>query len=187
MGGLGINYSSTSKALIALCEGREWSGPEELVRAASGVPLQLDVVRSVRVSVELPKALLPAQAAIYSATFDRADESAKGSEWKCEVKDLRVRAIIGLHPHERQMRQWLEVDVGVEGYADGWDHRVFAEHVYDVSVADDVLRDRRRCSRECFKSSARTLLTAVAGQVRVQDDRSPHRRSGAVHPHRFLV
>lgn len=151
MGGLGINYSSTSKALIALCEGRAWSAPEELVRAASSVPLQLDVVRSVRVRLELPKALLPARAAVYSALFARGqmsglDTDGRGgsdgsggasraeAEWECEVKDLRVRTIIGLHPHERQMRQWLEVDVGVQGYAAGWDHRLFAEGVYDVSV-----------------------------------------------------
>ena len=54
---------------------------------------------------------------------------------ECEIKDLRVSAIVGLHPHERGERQRLELDLKVR-FKDGfgnWDHKAIQDIAMDVS------------------------------------------------------
>lgn len=134
MGGLGINYSSVSKEIIKLTNSHSWSNPRELMVGISRIPLDLTdkVVERVEVTLELPKASLSAKSIWYSAVFDH--DQLDGRAWRCDLRGIRVKTIIGLHPHEREERQWIEVDVGVNGYdEDRWDHRIAAEDIYAVS------------------------------------------------------
>ena len=140
MTALGVNYSSVSKEIIALVNEtateKTWRHPYELMReiARKGLKIQ-DVVEGAIVSMELPKASLPAQAIHYQAMF--SERARGGSQWACTVRDLRCRTIIGLHEHERRMRQWLEVNFDIMGWspADGpLDHNDAAERVHEVNL-----------------------------------------------------
>ena len=144
MGGLGVNYSSVSKEIIRLTaeKGEGWNTPNDLVRATASVPLALEVVKSVDVRLSLPKASLVAQAIVYSASFTSLEQEGgagedkittlEGDDWRCKLDNIRVRTIVGLHPHERQTRQWLEVDVEVSDIPAVWNDRAASEAVYEV-------------------------------------------------------
>jgi dihydroneopterin aldolase/2-amino-4-hydroxy-6-hydroxymethyldihydropteridine diphosphokinase/dihydropteroate synthase len=130
MSGLGVNYSSVSKAVYALMidPQRTWAGPEEVMEAAAGVPLSLASVISVDVTVELPRALLHADSATYKASFGY------GRTWarSMQVKSLRLDCIVGLHPHERGEKQRLDVDLQVEGYEGQVKHKALADAALSV-------------------------------------------------------
>ncbi len=133
MGGLGVNYSSVSKAVYAALTDAKttFKRAEDVVKAVARVPLAIgkDVVQSVRVAVELPRAVLMAQSVVYAATFVYE----QGGEWSCEIREIRLSCVVGLHPHERQERQRLEVDVSIHGYDIGaWSHRDFTNEVVEV-------------------------------------------------------
>lgn len=155
MAGLGLNYSSTTNAIRALCEGgTKWASPRELLDGIAGMLWGFEVVTAVKASVGLPRGVLPAERVVYTATYARpegtahtAENTASGGDdteergdavgrsgLACTIKALRVRTIIGLHAHERRTKQWLEVDVTVKGYDEAtWSHVYFAEEVYEVS------------------------------------------------------
>ena len=130
-GGLGINYSSISKEIIALSNTQSWDTPHDLLRDVSSLVTQHDVVDSVSMSLRLPRASLAADAIVYSAYFSRS--MIKGDRWKCKVDNLQCRTVVGLHPYEQQQRQRLELDVEVEGYdLESWNHVKFADTIYEV-------------------------------------------------------
>ncbi|ORY21159.1 Dihydropteroate synthase-like protein [Naematelia encephala] len=133
MSGLGVNYSSLSKDIIASVSPPDlhFASVADLIELTGRRALVLgpENVDSVRVTVEMPKASLVADKVIYSAVFSHTIP--EGKEWTCQVKDVRVMALIGLHPHERKEKQRLECDVLVEGYADRvFKHKEFADEVY---------------------------------------------------------
>ncbi|WWD17983.1 dihydropteroate synthase [Kwoniella shandongensis] len=132
MSGLGVNYSAVSKAIYALVSNpsKTWTKAWELMRDIAAIPLGLDDVESVDVRVELPRALLPALAAIYQAKHDRNGEIEEAR--KVIISDLKVACVIGLHPHEREEKQRLELDVSVQGCDwEKWSHKAFADEVYE--------------------------------------------------------
>jgi dihydroneopterin aldolase/2-amino-4-hydroxy-6-hydroxymethyldihydropteridine diphosphokinase/dihydropteroate synthase len=134
MASLGVNYSSVSKTIYAHLSdrGRTFKKPEEVMEVAAGVALAIDCVESVIINLKLPRAVLHAQEVRYSATWTRGGVI-KGRE--CEIKDLRVSAVVGLHPHERGERQRLELDLKVR-FKDGfgeWDHKAIQDIAMDVS------------------------------------------------------
>lgn len=132
MQGLGVNYSSVSKAIYAVLSDRErtWAGPVNILAAAAAVPLKLDAVDRVVVRARFPRALLHAQSAEYTREF------AKKSRFKpisCTIRDIRVACIVGLHPHERAERQRLEVDIKASGFVDSmWDHKAVHDAAFQV-------------------------------------------------------
>lgn len=132
--GLGVNYSNTSKAIYALATGDTvWEKAEDFMIAIAKIPLGLgrENVESVVVRVELPRAVLTAQSVFYSASFDH--DTIEGDGWRCGLKDVRVRCIVGLHPHERREKQWIECDAFVEGLREvGWGHKRLGDEVYEV-------------------------------------------------------
>jgi len=135
-----VNYSSVSKSIYALTSDpkRSFGWPEALVTEIAEVPLRLgeEIVESVDVKVELSRAVLMAQSVVYSASFTVGQE--EGRDWCCEIKDIRISCIIGLHKHERQAKQRLEVDVKVSGYKEEkWDHRAFTDQVVEVCLLLD--------------------------------------------------
>lgn len=136
MQGLGVNYSSVSKAVYAaLTEpGKVWATPAEVMSAAAAVPLELAAVDTVNIRARFPRALLHARAAEYGRAFS-APVLSNPHPLSCTLRDIRVACIIGLHPHERAERQRLEVDVGVRG-VDGvhWDHKAVHDEAYKVGV-----------------------------------------------------
>lgn len=138
MAGLGVNYSSVSKAVYALANDAEkvWSGPWELMRAVSAIPLGFDDVQSVDIRLGLPKALLHALEAVYKASYAKNGQETGRS---CTIRDLKVVCIVGLHEHERKEKQRLELDVKVRGGDwNVWGHKGFADEVYDVSCASST-------------------------------------------------
>jgi dihydroneopterin aldolase/2-amino-4-hydroxy-6-hydroxymethyldihydropteridine diphosphokinase/dihydropteroate synthase len=134
-GGLGPNYSAISKAIIAHVGSQEWRSPEALLRGIVTVPLDLDVVELVRATLQLPKASLVARSITYSAMFSPTCRN--GEQWRCTINDIHVKAVVGLHPHERARRQALELDVGIQGHEEEYQPRRLAEHVHDVSRAPE--------------------------------------------------
>lgn len=154
IGGLGVNYSSVSKAVYALITdpSRTYGNAEELVREIGKLPLRMaaEAVSGVKVEVELPRAVLMARSVVHSAVFDNGAEGGKGMEWTCEIRDIRVSAIVGLHPHERGEMQRLEVDVEVGGYEEGMlSHREFTNDIVSVRriVVDIHLLTKRSTSK----------------------------------------
>lgn len=134
MKGLGVNYSSVSKAVYAAiaAPNTTWSGPPAILRAAADVALQLPAVAGVTVRGRFPRALLQAQSADYTQYFPRAATSLPVPT--CTLADLRIACVIGLHPHERAERQRLEADIAVDGYnPDGWNHKALADQAFSVS------------------------------------------------------
>lgn len=136
MKGLGVNYSSVSKAVYAIMAdpSRLWDGPSDILRAAADVALKLPAVASVNVCARFPRALLQAQSADYTQYFPRATPPAFLPPPTCTLRDLRVACVVGLHPHERAERQRLEADVAVEQYdVAGWNHKALADEAFTVS------------------------------------------------------
>jgi dihydroneopterin aldolase/2-amino-4-hydroxy-6-hydroxymethyldihydropteridine diphosphokinase/dihydropteroate synthase len=133
MASLGVNYSSVSKTIYAqLIDGtRTFKKPEEVMEVAAGVALAIDCVESVTVRLKLPRAVLHAQEVRYSATWTRGGTI---KERECEIKDLRVSAVVGLHPHERGEKQRLELDLKVrfKGGFGEWDHKAIQDIAMDV-------------------------------------------------------
>lgn len=139
MAGLRVNYSSVSKAVYALVNDAEkvWNGPWELMHAVSAIPLGFDDVQSVDIRLGLPKALLHALEAVYKASYAKYGEETNRN---CTIRDLKVVCIVGLHEHERKEKQRLELDVNVrEADWNVWEHKGFADEVYDVSCTVLVL------------------------------------------------
>lgn len=134
MQGLGVNYSSVSKAVYAAITTRAFARPSELLDVVAAVPLELKAVSSVRVTARLPRALLSAQSAEYARTFTPSS----AGPISCTLRDLRVSCIVGLHPHERAERQRLEADITVTGPGVGseqWSHKAVADASFDVSIS----------------------------------------------------
>jgi dihydroneopterin aldolase/2-amino-4-hydroxy-6-hydroxymethyldihydropteridine diphosphokinase/dihydropteroate synthase len=141
MSGLGVNYSAVTKAIYAVLAdpSRTWGSPAEILRAAGTIPLELDAVESVDVEVEMPRALLHAQSAVYGAKFSRGQERGEGWTVKIRglgvVRGLGVACVVGLHPHEMGERQRLEVDLEVKGWNE--DEQ---ESFLHKELADEALR-----------------------------------------------
>lgn len=115
------------------------------MEVAAGVVLAIECVESVIVTLKLPRAVLHAQEVRYSATWTRGGNV---RDRECEIKDLRVSAVVGLHPHERGEKQRLELDLKVrfKGGFGQWDHKETQDLAMDVSP----LHHSRRPSR-CIK------------------------------------
>jgi dihydroneopterin aldolase/2-amino-4-hydroxy-6-hydroxymethyldihydropteridine diphosphokinase/dihydropteroate synthase len=160
MKGLGVNYSSVSKAVYAAVAdpARVWVNPSAILREAAVVALKLPAVAGVTVRARLPRALLQAQSADYTQYFPRATSPHSLPPPTCTIRDLRVACVIGLHPHERAERQRLEADITVDGYeTEGWSHRALADQAFKV------------------RSQFVLYLTSVAREVRVWNTRVPRR------------
>ena len=118
------------------------------MEVAAGVALAIDCVESVIINLKLPRAVLHAQEVRYSATWTRGGVI-KGRE--CEIKDLRVSAVVGLHPHERGERQRLELDLKVrfKGGFGEWDHKAIQDIAMDVSPLPQLsLQSRQRRTKD---------------------------------------
>jgi dihydroneopterin aldolase/2-amino-4-hydroxy-6-hydroxymethyldihydropteridine diphosphokinase/dihydropteroate synthase len=140
MSSLGVNYSSVSKAIYASLSDRAktLTKPEEVLEVCAGIVMQLECVDSVTITVTLPRALLRAMEVRYSATYTSEGE-VKGRV--CEIKELRVECVVGLHPHERRERQRLEIGLKVDGVGEEWDHKALQDLA--VSVSSSALSSRK--------------------------------------------
>lgn len=129
MPGLGVNYSSVSKAVYAAVSGKSFANPAEILNVAAKVPLELQAVKSVDVKATLPRALLQGKCS-YERRF-----GVQQSPLRCNVDDMALSTVIGLHPHEREEKQRLEADITVDGVEEGWKHKAFADDAYKVCCA----------------------------------------------------
>lgn len=131
MSALSVNYHSVSEVVYHLARGRDlWTTPRELGYAAAAAILdEFAGVQSLRVEIKLPKALLHAQAVIYTYEYTRSGLSSS----ETEISNLRVATIIGLLDHERNERQWLEFDLRMDIRTQQWDHKSFADYAQKVS------------------------------------------------------
>ncbi|ORX40894.1 Dihydropteroate synthase-like protein [Kockovaella imperatae] len=125
-GGLGIDYSSLSKEILALSSSQAFNRPDELLDAVERLVKKKGVVRGLQMNLELPRASLKAGSIVYSriATSGAAVRS-------CQIRNLKVMTIVGLRSYERQHKQWLELDVRLHGCAETWDHVKVAEETYN--------------------------------------------------------
>ena len=134
MASLGVNYSSVSKTIYAqlIDINRIFKKAEEVIEVAAGVALAIECVESVIITLKLPRAVLHAQEVRYSGTWTRGGMV---KERQCEIKDLRVSAVVGLHPHERGETQRLELDLKVrfKGGFGQWDHKAIQDLAMNVS------------------------------------------------------
>lgn len=165
MPGLGVNYSSVSKAVYAAVSGKSFANPAAILSTAARVPLALEAVKAVEVRAVLPRALLQGTCA-YERRYESLGEgrSTQG-ELRGRVEGMSVTTVIGLHPHERAEKQRLEVDVAVSDVPEGWGHKAFADDAYKVSSHQ--------------LSSSSTKLTSVP---RVERVRNPRVLRGHVRP-----
>jgi dihydroneopterin aldolase/2-amino-4-hydroxy-6-hydroxymethyldihydropteridine diphosphokinase/dihydropteroate synthase len=131
MSSLGVNYSSVSKAIYAALTPPEkvFENAQEVMEVVAGVVLSLKCVDSVNITLGQERAVLHALEVRYTAEYTRYGE-VRGKE--CEIRDLKVQCVVGLHPHERKERQRLEVDLKVGDYGEGWDHKVFHDAALKV-------------------------------------------------------
>lgn len=130
MSSLGVNYSSVSKAIYAALSvpTRIFAKAEEVLEVVAGVVLMLECVDSVQVSLGQIRALLHAQEVRYGALYTRTGYI---KEMVCEIRDMRVSCVVGLHPHERKEKQRLEVDIKVSDYDHEWTHKA----VHDTAIS----------------------------------------------------
>lgn len=138
----------------------------------AGCALLLDSVKKVEVTVSLPRALLHALEARYTAEYSSTGE-VRGRSMK--VKDMKVACVIGLHPHERGERQRLEVDLGIRrndrNAADRGrlDHKAIHDRLFNVRFSSastppiDVATKLRRLKD--FEASSAGTLEALADQI----------------------
>jgi dihydroneopterin aldolase len=124
--GLGVNYSSVSKAIYALLSdpSRTFTSSKEVAEAAAAIPLALSAVQRVDIKMELSRAVLHARSAIYTASIDRTGVTFD----RMMIKRMQVACIIGLHPHEKAERQRLEVDIELGR----WDERIGLKRITDM-------------------------------------------------------
>ena len=137
MASLGVNYSSVSKSIYAALTPSHlrFSNAEEVLEVAAGRVLGPDSVGSVDITLSLPRAALHADLLSYRAVYT-SDGEVKDRE--CEVKDLKVACVVGLHPHERGEKQRLEVDLLIRDYEateGGWNHKKIHDRLHQVSLS----------------------------------------------------
>lgn len=135
MPGLGVNYSSVSKAVYAAVSGKAFANPAAILDTAARVPLALEAVKAVDVRATLPRALLHG-ACSYERRFERragASEGRSEGALTGSVENMGVNTIIGLHPHERAEKQRLELDVAVSDVPADFGHKAFADDAHKVS------------------------------------------------------
>lgn len=136
MASLGVNYSSVSKSIYAALTPSQlrFTRAEEVLEVVAGCVLGLDSVGSVDVTLSLPRAALHADSIRYRAVY-----TAEGNvgDRECEIRDLKVACVVGLHPHERGEKQRLEVDLLIKAYVvleGGWDHKRIHDRLHRVSL-----------------------------------------------------
>lgn len=131
--GLGVNYSSVSKAIYANLSdtSKTFSSPREVGEVVAAIPLALSAVKSVQVKIELSRAILHAHSAIYTASIDRMGMRNE----KMKINGLQVACIIGLHPHEKAERQRLEVDLLLGGWDEGIGLKRISDLTYTVCIS----------------------------------------------------
>lgn len=139
MASLGVNYSSVSKSIYAKLTGptQKFEKPGEVLEIAAGCVLALDSVRAVDVGIMLPKGVLHAESVGYRAVY-----TSEGvvMDKVFEIKGLKVACVIGLHPHERQEKQRLEVDLVVRAHehdingSGDWDHKSLHDQLLHVRI-----------------------------------------------------
>ena len=143
MDGLGLNYSSVSKQIYAILSDptKVWTDPLELLEVAAAVPLAVrDAVTSVSLKLELPRAVLHATSVVYEATFAARAATelvVVRGQGSCQIRNLMLTPVIGLHKHERQEAQRIEVDLQVDSFpSKDWSHKRLADEIYKASLLD---------------------------------------------------
>lgn len=138
MAGLGVNYSSVAKAVYAALDRVAFSSPAAILDAAAAVPLSLPAVQNVGISARLPRALLHADT-VYARTYTNTSRIprsttvpvARRSVLSLTTANICAATVVGLHPHEREKKQRLEVDVTVRGAEDD-SHHTLSDTALDV-------------------------------------------------------
>lgn len=136
-----INYSTTSKAIVALCQGQAWTSLEECAEAIASCVMGLGAV-TVKVILEGRKVL---SGGTVKVVITRSKVQRKGNEEidRLELEGIQVRCIIGLNPQERLEKQDVVIDLSIPLPLSGpttetaslpeLPHKLFGDAVHDVS------------------------------------------------------
>lgn len=140
-----MNYSALGKTLGAVLGEEAVRSLARMARRAAEVAVEgyAESLEAIEVSVERPKALLFADSVVVRRRFRVSGSSTLEDErHQLVIQDLRVDAIIGLHPHEREEEQRLAVDIEVDMMrvpdelvesGNGFDYKSLGRFAYDVS------------------------------------------------------
>lgn len=139
-----MNYSALGKTLGAVLGKEEVRSLAGMARRAAEVAVDgyAESLEAIEVCVERPKALLFADSVVVRRRFRVSGSTLEDERHQLVVQDLRVDAIIGLHPHEREEEQRLAVDIEVDmmrvpdelvDSGNGFDYKSLGRFAYDVS------------------------------------------------------
>lgn len=155
--GKSVNYSALGKTLYSALgaeQGEGVSSLSDLARVAAEITAgdYAASLKGIDVVVERPKALLFSDSVDAYRRFrvkilEDGRHILEDEAHKLVIQDLRVDAIIGLHPHEREEAQRLAVDIEVDMMRMpvellqsryGFDYKTLGRFAYEVSVSVDA-------------------------------------------------
>lgn len=139
-----INYSTTSKAITALCQSQPWDSLEVCAEAIASCVLELGGDQ-VEVQLEASKVLAGGKAKII---IDRAQDGIAATTEpshkndRIELTGIDVRCIIGLNSQERLEKQGVVVDVTIPlnsaSSTSPLPYKLFGDAIHDVSILKDI-------------------------------------------------
>jgi dihydroneopterin aldolase/2-amino-4-hydroxy-6-hydroxymethyldihydropteridine diphosphokinase/dihydropteroate synthase len=127
-----INYSSASKAVAKVVDGRDWPSLEACAGAAVGELRALGARGQVEVKLEAQKLLVASRAAVEIVSLGEGGPESRSMA----LSEIVVRCIIGINPCERVEKQLVHLDVSFPlpaGSAEGggFPHKRLAEEAHD--------------------------------------------------------
>ena len=138
-----VNYSTLASGMGAIVAAETFPSLEAFVDRVNEVyAAQYPAISSFTVRTSRTKALL--YGAAYGLEITKVKSQAHPAEETFFLKDVFGHAIIGIHPHERQRKQRIRVNVSIsKGFsrASPLDFRTLEQRIFDV-------RFRLACSLE---------------------------------------
>ena len=129
-----VNYSTLASGMGAIVAAETFPSLEAFVDRVNEVyAAQYPAIASFTVRTSRTKALL--YGAAYGLEITKVKSQAHPKEETFFVKDIVGYAIIGIHPHERQRKQRIRVNVSItRGFsrANPFDFRTLEQRIFDV-------------------------------------------------------
>jgi dihydroneopterin aldolase len=152
LGSTSINYSTSSKAVVALAQSRSWESLEGCAEAIAACVLEMggdQGVKSVRVEIGALKVLAGGKARIVISRGRQGEADA--SPDVMELEGVEVRCIIGLNPQERLEKQSVVVALSIplprpsssSSSAESaplppFPHKLFGNAIHEVSLPSSI-------------------------------------------------
>lgn len=130
-----VNYSAVASNIKAVGDAEVFPSIEAFADRICETHARRFEAGAVTLSIARTKALL--YGASFGLEFTKADPHAPPQEETFFLRDLACYAVLGIHPHERQRKQSVRIDVCVtktRSRAASLDYRTLEQRIFDVRI-----------------------------------------------------